>query len=104
MPTLNLASQEYVDNKLLETVKTELASEISGNTPEIDPAVQNVVNKHANDKSNPHNVTAEQIGAVTASYVDNALANVKIPMIISQTDITAGVTELPDGMLYMVYK
>jgi hypothetical protein len=102
MPTLNLASKEYVDNKLLDTVKTELASEISGDAPDIDPVVQNAIDEHANDTSNPHNVTAEQIGAVTASYVDNALANVKIPMTVSQTDITAGVTELPDGALYLV--
>lgn len=57
---------------------------------------------HIENKENPHEVTAEQIGAATTEYVDNAVANVKIPMIVSTEDITAGVTELPEGTLYLV--
>lgn len=64
-----------------------------------------------------HTHTAEDVGAATPEYVDNAvkglatekyvsdsLANVKIPMTVSQTDITAGTTELADGALYLVYE
>ena len=48
--------------------------------------------------------TASNVGAYTKEEVDNALANVKIPLTASTNDITAGVTELADGALYLVYE
>lgn len=38
-----------------------------------------VINAHIADKNNPHGVTAEQIGAASKEYVDNAVANVEVP-------------------------
>lgn len=57
--------------------------------------VQNeVLNEHINNYNNPHAVTAEQIGAATTEYVDEALGNIPTPDVSGQiathnADITA---------------
>lgn len=51
-----------------------------------------VVNAHIADKNNPHGVTAEQIGAASKEYVDNAVANVEVPTEI----FTVTATTSPD--------
>lgn len=54
-------------------------------------AVQASLNTHANNKSNPHGVTASQIGAAPAYTYGT-------------TDLTAGSSSLATGKLYFVYE
>lgn len=79
---------DKIDEQLLKAgesggsdlVQTEL-SEIVGDEPELDPVVQSKLEElidegltpHIEDKQNPHNVTAEQIGALTGGNVVNNL-------------------------------
>ena len=44
-----------------------------------DAALQNAINTHAGRTDNPHNVTAEQIGAVDAEYVDAHVLKIAPP-------------------------
>ena len=75
-------------------------------------AVQGNLDTHTGNKSNPHAVTAEQIGAAEAEHNhDEVYATLEdlenfssVDITASQTDITAGVTPLPDGALYFVYE
>lgn len=44
-----------------------------------DAALQNAINTHAGRTDNPHNVTAEQVGAVDAAYVDAHVLKIAPP-------------------------
>lgn len=44
-----------------------------------DAALQNAINTHSGRMDNPHNVTAEQIGAVDAEYVDAHVLKIAPP-------------------------
>lgn len=44
-----------------------------------DAALQNAINTHSGRTDNPHNVTAEQIGAVDAEYVDAHVLKIAPP-------------------------
>lgn len=88
-------------------------------------AVQANLNSHTGNKSNPHGVTAEQVGAAPASHThadklslsggtmtgvltaknsaDGATAQVR-NIIVSTVDLEAGVSPLEDGVLYLVYE
>ena len=46
-------------------VSAEDSGTVDGEDPTIDPAVQAAIDKHTNNKSNPHGITAAQIGAKT---------------------------------------
>jgi hypothetical protein len=79
---------DKIDEQLLKAgetggsdlAQTELASDVDGNNPFVDPVVENtmakiaddVIRPHIENKSNPHNVTAKQIGALTSNdIIDN---------------------------------
>ena len=69
----NLIKPEYTDtpditamNVNWDTIDTKLKEASESRT---------TLENHITNKSNPHEVTAEQIGAVTKEYVDEAIAS-----------------------------
>lgn len=72
---LVLTEASDTDKKFLD-YRTELSGNVESNMTKIDDAFGNV-QEHINDKTNPHNVTAEQIGADPAGSSDEALNNAK---------------------------
>lgn len=91
-----LASENYVETKIAELVNSapetlntlnELATAL-GNDPNFATTIAaeigtkanaNDLTSHIDNKSNPHNVTAAQIGAATEEYVNNAISNITAP-------------------------
>ena len=91
-----LASENYVETKIAELVNSapetlntlnELATAL-GNDPNFATTIAaeigtkanaNDLTSHIDNKSNPHNVTAAQIGAATEEYVNNAISNISAP-------------------------
>lgn len=53
-------------------ISSEAAGNVEGDAPTIDPAVQAAINVHANNKNNPHGVTAEQVGARPNTWTPTA--------------------------------
>lgn len=96
-----LASENYVETKIAglvnsapETLNTlnELATAL-GNDPNFATTIAaeigtkanaNDLTSHIENKSNPHNVTAAQIGAATEEYVNNAISNITAPDVSGQ--------------------
>lgn len=96
-----LASENYVETKIAglvnsapETLNTlnELATAL-GNDPNFATTIAaeigtkanaNDLTSHIDNKSNPHNVTAAQIGAATEEYVNNAISNIPAPDVSGQ--------------------
>lgn len=72
---LILTEASDTDKKFLD-YRTELSGNVESNMTKIDDAFGNV-QEHINDKTNPHKVTAEQIGADPAGSSDEALNNAK---------------------------
>jgi len=54
-------------------------------------ATASSLNSHVNNRNNPHRVTPVQIGAATPQYVDDAIAAIDIP--------DFGLSDIPDGSL-----
>jgi hypothetical protein len=78
-----LASQDWVTGQI-NSAKGELNTAIGGNTT--------AINNHIADKNNPHQVTAEQIGAAAAS----ALSATDAKVLALETK-TAGIVVAADG-------
>lgn len=96
-----LASENYVETKIAELVNSapetlntlnELATAL-GNDPNFATTIAaeigtkanaNDLTSHIDNKSNPHNVTAVQIGAATEEYVNNAISNIPTPDVSGQ--------------------
>ena len=96
-----LASENYVETKIAELVNSapetlntlnELATAL-GNDPNFATTIAaeigtkanaNDLTSHIDNKSNPHNVTAAQIGAATEEYVNNAISNIPTPDVSGQ--------------------
>lgn len=96
-----LASENYVETKIAELVNSapetlntlnELATAL-GNDPNFATTIAaeigtkanaNDLTSHIDNKSNPHNVTAAQIGAATEEYVNNAISNITAPDVSGQ--------------------
>lgn len=73
---LILTEASDTDKKFLD-YRTELSGNVESNMTKIDDAFGNVQN-HINDKTNPHKVSPEQIGADPAGSADSALEASKL--------------------------
>lgn len=96
---------------------------VTGETKKVGIPSDDIAKEHVGRTDNPHNVTAEQIGAAEAEHNHDGvyatanhnhdgvyatledLANFSsVDITASTEDITAGVTPLADGALYIVYE
>ena len=59
------------------------------------------VTTHMQDTYNPHNVTAQQIGAAEEQHIHTIS---DLPVTVSTTDLEDGVSALPAGTFYFVYE
>lgn len=87
--------------------------------------IKNLVETHTNNKNNPHNVTASQIGAASATHThsaDQLSAGTLAAGVVAATgiddnstsrlrniqagtaDLTAGTSSLETGTIYLVYE
>ena len=104
---------EAIDEKMAEV------EEAAGKSEGLD--------SHVANKNNPHGVTADQIGAATKGYVDNAIGSIPTPDVSGQigehnanaeahagmfapmysygtADLTAGTSALETGKMYLAYE
>ena len=75
------------------------------------PTIPADTSAHVSNKSNPHSVTAAQVGTYTSGEIDTRINNInnvlnsKAPAYTYGTgDLTAGVSGLATGTLYFVYE